>query len=75
MYIAWYHAEPDGGVTRLPLLTSDHFTWLPVLVTALVISIAAHIVLIVYDRYWLRETILISDWRCGGCQANSYIPV
>jgi hypothetical protein len=58
-YIAWYHAEPDGGVTRLPLLTGDYFTWLPVLVTALVISIAAYIVLIVYDRYWLRETILI----------------
>jgi uncharacterized membrane protein len=55
-YIAWYHAEPGGGITRLPLLTSDYFTWLPVLVTALAISIAAHIVLIVYDRYWLRET-------------------
>jgi uncharacterized membrane protein len=58
-YIAWYHAEPDGGVTILPLLTGDYFTWLPVLVTALVISIAAHIVLIIYDRYWLRETIQI----------------
>jgi uncharacterized membrane protein len=54
-YIAWYHTEPDGGVTRLPLLTSGYFTWLPVLVTALAISIAAHILLIVYDRYWLRE--------------------
>jgi uncharacterized membrane protein len=53
-YIAWYHTE-QGGVTRLPLLTSDYFTWLPVLVTALAISIAAHILLIVYDRYWLRE--------------------
>jgi uncharacterized membrane protein len=54
-YIAWYHAEPDGGITRLPLLTSAYFTWLPVLVTALVISVGAHIILIVYDRYWLRE--------------------
>jgi uncharacterized membrane protein len=54
-YIAWYYTEADGGVTRLPLLTSDYFTWLPVLVTALAISIAAHIVLIAYDRYWLRE--------------------
>lgn len=58
-YIAWYHPEPDGGVTRLPLLTGAYFTWLPVLVTALAISIAANIVLIIYDRYWLRETIHI----------------
>lgn len=58
-YIAWYHTEPDGGITRLPLLTGDYFTWLPVLVTALAISIAANIVLIVYDRYWLREVTRI----------------
>jgi uncharacterized membrane protein len=58
-YIAWYHAEPDGGITRLPLLTSAYFTWLPVLVTALAISIAANIVLIVCDRYWLREVTRI----------------
>jgi magnesium-transporting ATPase (P-type) len=58
-YIAWYHLEPDGGITRLPLLTGAYFTWLPVLVTALAISIAANIVLIIYDRYWLRETIHI----------------
>jgi len=58
-YIAWYHTEPGGGVTRLPLLTSDYFTWLPVLVTALAISIAAYTVLIAYDRHWLRETIHI----------------
>ena len=59
-YIAWYHAEPGGGITRLPLLTGDYFTWLPVLVTALVISISAYIVLIAYDRYWLREIVQIS---------------
>jgi len=58
-YIAWYHPEPDGGVTRLPLLTGAYFTWLPVLVTALAISIAANTVLIVYDRYWLREVTRI----------------
>jgi uncharacterized membrane protein len=53
-YIAWYQTEAGGGVTRLPLLTSDYFSWLPVLVTALAISIAAHILLIIYDRYRLR---------------------
>jgi len=43
----------------LPLLTGDYFTWLPILVTAFAISIAAHIVLIAYDRYWLREIVHI----------------
>jgi uncharacterized membrane protein len=70
-YIAWYHPEPDGGVTRLPLLTSDYFAWLPVLVTALVVSIAANIVLIVYDRYWLREiTRIILDAIGAAVVAN-----
>ena len=27
--------------------------------TTLVLSIAGHILLIIYDRYWLRQTILI----------------
>jgi uncharacterized membrane protein len=58
-YIAWYEAEPGGGVTRFPLLTGAYFTWLPVLVTALAISIAAHIMLIAYDRYWLREIVRV----------------
>ncbi len=58
-YIAWYHVEPGGSVTRLSMLTSDYFAWLPILVTALVISVAANILLIIYDRYWLREIIQI----------------
>ncbi|MFC1913237.1 DUF4870 domain-containing protein [Chloroflexota bacterium] len=58
-YIAWYHIEPDGSVTRLSLLTGDYFTWFPILVTALVMSVAANILLIIYDRYWLRESIQI----------------
>jgi len=58
-YIAWYHMEPDGSITGLPMLTSDYFTWLPILVTALVISVAANILLIIYDRYWLREIVQI----------------
>jgi uncharacterized membrane protein len=58
-YIAWYHIEPQGGVTRLSVLTSDYFAWLPILVASLAISVAANILLIVYDRYWLRETVQI----------------
>jgi hypothetical protein len=56
-YIAWYHTEPDGSVTRLSMLNSDYFIWLPILITALVISIAANIIMIIYDRYWFREII------------------
>jgi hypothetical protein len=41
------------------MLTGDYFTWLPILVTALVISIAANIIMITYDRYWFREIIQI----------------
>jgi hypothetical protein len=41
------------------MLTNDYFTWLPILVTALVISVAANIIMITYDRYWFREIIQI----------------
>jgi len=58
-YIAWYYIEPDGSVTRLSLLTSDYFAWLPILIKALVISIAANIIMIIYDRFWFREIIQI----------------
>ena len=58
-YMAWYHVEPDGGVTRLSMLTSDYFIWLPILVTALVISVTANILLLIYDRYLFREIIQI----------------
>ncbi|MFU8796951.1 MAG: DUF4870 domain-containing protein [Dehalococcoidia bacterium] len=59
-YIAFYYSDSAGGITRVPILTEDYFTFLPILVTALVISIAAHVVLIIYDRYLLREIIQIA---------------
>ncbi|MFC1941941.1 DUF4870 domain-containing protein [Chloroflexota bacterium] len=58
-YIAWYHVYPDGSVIRLSLLNSDYFVWLYILVTALVISIAANIIMIIYDKFWFRELIQI----------------
>ncbi|UCB46302.1 MAG: DUF4870 domain-containing protein [Spirochaetota bacterium] len=58
-YIAWYHVEPDGGITRLSMLTNDYFAWLPFLITALVISVATYILLIIYDKDWLRKIIQI----------------
>lgn len=59
-YIAWYHTEADGSIMRLPLLTDDYFTFLPVLVTALTIAIAAYVVMIIHDNYWLHEVIRIT---------------
>ena len=58
-YIAWYHVEPSGSVTILRLLTGDYLSWLPILITALVMSITANILLIIYDRHWLRDIIQI----------------
>jgi len=57
-YVAYYHSESVGGVTtwtRYPLFTGDIHLWLPILTTTLVISVIGHIILIVHDRYILRE--------------------
>jgi uncharacterized membrane protein len=57
-YIAYYHFDKVGGNwVRYPVLTADFNAWLPFLTTALVLSIIGHIILIVFDKYLLRETI------------------
>ena len=51
-----------GGVTtwiRYPFFTEDISLWLPVLTATLIISIVGHIILIILDRYILRELIHI----------------
>jgi uncharacterized membrane protein len=61
-YMAWYHTEANGSVTRLPMLTGEYSSWLPILITALILSTAANILFIIYekyDKYWLSETIQI----------------
>jgi uncharacterized membrane protein len=61
-YIAYYHSETVGGVTiwiRYPFFTEDINLWLPILTAALIISIIGHIILIILDRYILRELIHI----------------
>jgi uncharacterized membrane protein len=58
-YIAWYHVQPDGNVVGASMLTNGYFAWLPILVTALLLSIGAYIILIIYDKYWLRQTVRI----------------
>jgi uncharacterized membrane protein len=61
-YVAYYHSEIVGGITvwiRYPFFTEDINLWLPILTTTLIISIIGHIILIILDRYVLRETIHI----------------
>ncbi len=58
-YIAWYTTGPDGSVTRLSMLTEDYFVWLPIPITASILVIVANIVIIIYDRYWFRQTAWI----------------
>ncbi len=59
-YVAYYSSDKVDGVvtwTRTPFLTDDISLWLPVLTTALVVSIIGHSIMIIYDRYILREVL------------------
>jgi len=58
-YIAWYTTESDGSVTRLPMLTDDYLTWLPIFITVTILSIVVYFMLIIYDKYWFREAVQI----------------
>jgi uncharacterized membrane protein len=61
-YVAYYHSETVGGVTiwtRYPFFTEDVNLWLPILTTTLIMTIIGHIILIILDRYILREVIHI----------------
>ena len=61
-YIAFYNLEKINNVSqwfRYPILTGDFNAWLPILTIVLIITIAAHIILIIFDRYLLREATLI----------------
>ncbi len=61
-YVAYYHSETVGGITtwiRYPFFTEDINLWLPILTTTLIITVIGHIILIILDRYILREMIHI----------------
>ena len=61
-YVAYYHSETADGVTtwiRYPFFTEDINLWLPILTTALSLTILGHIILIIFDSYTLREIVLI----------------
>ena len=61
-YIASYHSETVNGITtwtRQPFFTEDINLWLPILTITLILTIIGHIILIIFDRYTLREIVLI----------------
>lgn len=61
-YVAYYSSETVGGITtwiRYPFFTEDINLWLPILTATLIISVVGHIILIIIDRYILREMIHI----------------
>ncbi|HUW46756.1 MAG TPA: DUF4870 domain-containing protein [Dehalococcoidia bacterium] len=61
-YVAYYQSETVGGITtwtRYPFFTADVNLWLPILTATLIIAIVGHIILIILDRYILREMIHI----------------
>jgi uncharacterized membrane protein len=61
-YVAYYSSETVGGITtwiRYPYFTDDINLWLPILTATLIISIIGHIIMIILDRYLLREVIHI----------------
>jgi len=61
-YVAYYYSETVDGITtwiRYPFFTEDINLWLPILTTTLIITIVGHIILIILDRYILRELIHI----------------
>lgn len=64
-YVAYYSSDTVNGVvtwTRAPFFTDDINLWLPVLTTALVVAIIGHSIMIIFDRYVLRELLqLIID--------------
>jgi len=61
-YVAYYHSETVDGITtwiRYPFFTEAINLWLPILTTTLIITIIGHIILLMLDRYVLREMIHI----------------
>jgi len=61
-YIAYYHPETVDGATTwtiYPLLTTDFNAWLPILNISLIVSIIGSIILIAYDKYYVRNTVRI----------------
>jgi len=61
-YLAIYNGGTGaaGDWLRYPILSAAYSGWYPLLMTALGLSIAGHILIIIIDRYVLREGVLIA---------------
>jgi hypothetical protein len=64
-YIAWYTTEPDGSVSRLPMLNDEYFIWLPIAITASILAIVAYTVMIFYNEYRFRMTVNLIGFIIG----------
>ncbi|MGI2336759.1 MAG: DUF4870 domain-containing protein [Dehalogenimonas sp.] len=61
-YLAFYNGETVDGITtwiRYPVFTEDISLWLPILTLTLMLTIVVHIILIIIDKYLLRELATI----------------
>jgi uncharacterized membrane protein len=61
-YLAFYRLETESGVSdwiRYQILTPDFNNWLPILTAVLVVTIIVHIILLVFDKRLLRETVMV----------------
>jgi uncharacterized membrane protein len=61
-YIAYYSADHSGGTDRWEihtLVTSDFSLWLPIISVTLILAIIGNILMIIFDKYWLRQLIEI----------------
>ncbi len=59
-YVAYYNAETTNGVvtwTRQSFFTSDISLWLPILTITLILSIVLYTILIIFDKYVLRQIL------------------
>ena len=74
-YIAWYTTQPDGSITRLSMLTDDYFIWLPIMITASILTIVASITMIIYAKYWFRKTAEIVFSIIGIAVAVSLVSI
>jgi hypothetical protein len=58
-YIAFYeHTAANQWIVHT-LVTSDFSRWLPIVNTALSVTIIGHILVIIYDKYWARSLLHI----------------
>jgi uncharacterized membrane protein len=59
-YVAYYTGDSTGSIvnwTKQPFFTNDIKLWLPLLNTALAITIMAHIVIIIFDSSLLKQAL------------------